>query len=748
MLHLIAALSAVALPTSVAPQDKSVRVLPQAGPHEFATEFFFPQVEQTVTDLRRVLPDGRVERVGRTSDGLAVDVDALRLEDHRRELERFGRVDSTLRARLDQLAPGDAIEVAFWLLEPEDGFDPGRTISEAAFGVAEQHVADVVRAARADALRRNEARLQPVVAGFAAAVREAGGTTVVEGMGWPLVIASVDAGRVEQLAAHPAVDTAYVSQSTWAAEGDAAQGTMRTYTVHDQGVQADGSVRVMVNDVGEVQVGNPYLPPVTVLVPDFTDSHATGVAGNICNTHPTYFASSYTLPDIYSAPGTGDSDAPNVWATGITAGIDFGNCSWWNFLKGKIEFLDRFFDYTVRNFGVMMFKSNGNQGSSSTPYGTTPGNGYNVICTGNYNDLGDSNWANDAMTGSSSYWNPQEGHEKPEVASPGDCVATAGTGGSGIQSCFGGTSSASPLTCGVAALIASYDNTLLGQMTTVKAMLMASAWHNVEGAALMSEKDGAGGTHAKAAHALIRDDQWWHQEVTDGDFSSDLLDVPMTLDAGDETRVIALWFSNVDASYSTDVLDMDLDLTVLDPGGAVVASSASAVNSFELASFVPPVSGTYTVRLTKQRFDGVTEPLTVAWSTRNDTGTARVFWNDHGAPFSAGETPSFRFLDEYVGGGREYAAFAALSGNSAAPLPGGWALPIGFDSVSAAVLAQPGWIGTLNGAGQAQALLPIADAPGLAGVDVYFGLLLWPPGMLFDGPVEMVSDPLVLTIQP
>ena len=35
------------------------------------------------------------------------------------------------------------------------------------------------------------------------------------------------------------------------------------------------------------------------------------------------------------------------------------------------------------------------------------------------------------------------------------------------------------------------------------------------------------------------------------------------------TRVVALWFSRAGSSYSTDVLDMDLDLTVLDPQGGV-----------------------------------------------------------------------------------------------------------------------------------------------------------------------------------
>ena len=92
---------------------------------------------------------------------------------------------------------------------------------------------------------------------------------------------------------------------------------------------------------------------MNVPVQDTDSAHATGVAGNICNTHGLYFAASFTLPQIFDAPGTGDAVAPGIWSTGIAAGIDFGNCSWWNFLKGKIEMLDRFFDYTIRNFSVI-----------------------------------------------------------------------------------------------------------------------------------------------------------------------------------------------------------------------------------------------------------------------------------------------------------------------------------------------------------------------------------------------------------
>jgi len=683
-----------------------------------------PELGISVRDVRTVGPDGRIERVGLLEDGTVVDVDALRREDHALGTARRGKLAPSLVTDLAALEPGGTLEVAFWLVEP-DGEDLGRTLRDAVRPPPAARASAGVKAERVATLERARERYAPGNEAFARAVADEGGVVTVVADAWPVVFARVDAPTARRLALRPEVDEAYRSMPVWAPEGDNAQGTLRTYTVFDQGVTADGSVLVMVNDPGHVSDGSIYLPAVNQFTGfDGETSHATGVAGNIANTHPQWFAAASGMPTILSGSGTGDAEAPGVWSAGIAAGIDFGNCSWWNFQKGAIEFLDRFFDFTVRTFGVMMFKSNGNQGLTGTPYGTSPGNGYNVTCSGNYNDGDNLDWDDDAMTASSSYWNPVEGHDKPEVASPGDCVKTTSCcGATSVQTCFGGTSSASPLTCGVAALISSADNTLLAQMTTVKAALMVSAWHNVEGAFVLSEKDGAGGVHAAAAYATVRDGQWWHDEVEEADFVADVLEVTMPLRAGDLTRVIALWFSKADDAFSTDVLEMDVDLTVLAPSGGVVASSASAVNPFELALFNPTETGDYTIRLTKQRFDGTSEPLTIAWSSRSDTATSTVSLAP-GSSFAVGETPTLVFEDQYHPGG-VFAAWAALSGAPGVPLANGYTLPAAVDAVSDWTLGLPGFVGFLDANGQSQGDMPLPPAPSFVGVEVHFGMVVF-----------------------
>ena len=165
---------------------------------------------------------------------------------------------------------------------------------------------------------------------------------------------------------------------------------------------------------------------------------------------------------------------------------------------------------------------------------------------------------------------------KPEVASPGDDVDTTGTSAPWIYYGFGGTSSASPLTMGVATLIANRAPSIIVHPQAVKAILMVSAWHNVEGDPVLSDKDGAGGIHAGAADAVARDGQFEIGNFTSGSFP---YDKQIFCYQGDGTRVICLWQSDPDSAYATDVLKMDVDMTVLDPNNNVVATSSSRPSS-------------------------------------------------------------------------------------------------------------------------------------------------------------------------
>jgi hypothetical protein len=712
MLHLT--LLACLAPLSAlqgAPQDgavlsRNVRQLPQLG--------------LEVTDERQLDPaSGRILRTTRDQFGNAVDLDALVSREIQLRNAANAKMSPELAEKVAARPAGELVHVVFWLATPESPDFPVLMRDWMAQGSTPAQ-------ARQMALALARQLFEPANLVFAERLAAAGIQVDLVGEFWPDVFATLPAGEVARWAQDPAVELAFYAFTEGGPELQYAQGTMRTFNVHDQGISgANGSTKVLVNDCGEVTTTNPLLPPVIKKSTGSAQSHPSGVAGNICSNDAVNFGAARGLPQLYSADGCGsDAPAQAAWAWGLQQGIDVGNCSWWNGSKGSIVFLDRFFDYTIRNFSVMLFKSNGNQGTSGTPYATSPGNGYNMISSGAYTDGNTVNWSNDAMASYSSYWNPVEGHEKPEVATPGDNLTT--TGVSGSQN-FNGTSSASPLSCGVSVLLTNQDPALLGSMPGLKAALMVGAWHNVEGAAVLSDKDGAGGVHAAASHALVRDGKLETGIFTAASFPAGTYDKQVQLYAGDETRLIALWFSDPDAAYSTDPLKMDLDLAVLDPQNQVVASSASSLNPFELVQFTPAQNGLYTVRLTRQKFLGTSEPYAIAWSSRQDAAVADVTFT--GSP-TIGSVLQVNFRERYDPnvGFIGVASFGTLP--SLIPLQGGWILPLELDRYARFTTsgAVPSFAGTLDATGRATGFLPLPNHPAFIGMTVYVSMFTHTPG--------------------
>ena len=699
----------------------------------------FPLLGRSVVEQRWLDPEvGLVRRRALDQHGMEVDVDQLRRTEHRLRQEQNGKLAPELLDQLAQRSDDETIEVVFWL-QCEDAPDWRAILNAGVAGGAG------VEQARRDARDAAEAWFAARTADFAQHCREQGWNVTQLLAAWPVVYVELPVGEVRRAAGHALVDEAYYCFPEVYTEQEHAQGTLRTPLVWASGLTAANSpVKTMVNDPDHVTKNNPYLPPVIWIYGNgAVGSHASACAGNIAMDDGSLRGAAYGLPQIYSADGTGDSGAPASWNAAINNGIDFGNCSWWNGSKGQIVYLDRYFDYTIRNFGVMMFKSTGNQGNSSTPYTTTPGNGYNSTNSGSYNDSNDARWANDAMASYSSYWDPAEGHEKPELASPGDDVDTTGT--STYYNGFGGTSSASPLTCGVATLLATREPALRGQPEAVKAILMASAWHNIEGDDVLSERDGAGGGHASAADRVARDGNFHTAMLSAADFANanNAYEVRFGAAQGNEVRVCGLWFSTANSSYSTDVLNMDLDLVILDPAGNTVASSANASNPFEILKFTPSSTGLYTARFVSQRFDGSTEPFAVAWSSKYDSGEARI--EVGGAP-RIGATISFDFEARYRPNTYYQAHISGAGLPNIAVLGDGYALPMKVDSYWALTAGLPGMSGNLNAAGEATASLQIPNSGALVGRT--FLVAMYTKSSAGDPTIRTVSEAVPVTVLP
>jgi len=682
----------------VEPLSAAVRDLPNLGIQvrdERALDRSTGRIIRTTTDA---------------STGEPVNADRLLVEEGRARDSNNSKLSHELVAKL--VTETQPFEVVFWLRRKAGHADLRAKLNSAL--ARDENPADARRTALSIAAAEN----QPLTAAFVDLLRADGYAPTYVDSYVPIVFVSLPPNAIRTFAALRMVDQAYYSFPEWAPEeglpapvNEWASPSARTDYVHRRGIDGAG-VSVFVNDTANVATNNPYLPPITTGNSASVASHATGVAGIICSSHPTSTGAAPGLIRIGSYGASGDSGAPLAWSWGMQQGISFGNCSWWNFNRGSIVFLDRYFDYIIRNFGVMMFKSCGNQGNGNPT--TTPGNGFNMTSTGNAEDRDSHDWDDDIMRSSSSTGNPMpSNHEKPEVTAHGTAINSTTTRSPWIGSIGSGTSFASPVTLGTAALLAQTDSLLKTTPELVKACIMAGAWNNIHGASPVSDWDGVGAIDAAASQSAVAKRQYVSTTVDSSSFPGGVWTATMPLLAGDTTRVVAVWFSNANQAATVDVLEMDVDMTVEAPSGAVVAASASANNPFEIVEFTPAETGVHTIKLHLQRFLGVSEPLAIAWNTSQNAATNQVAIV--GTP-RLGQTVTFEFFDRYHPGSVYFAPLSLTPAPATWQVPGGKLIPMGFDALSEASVNLTSFVGAVPAGGTATAQLMIPPAPALVGM--------------------------------
>jgi len=160
---------------------------------------------------------------------------------------------------------------------------------------------------------------------------------------------------------------------------------------------------------------------------------------------------------------------------------------------------------------------------------------------------------------------------------------------------------------------------LMTEPEAVKAILIASATHNIEGSSRLSDKDGSGGINANLADVAARRSTAgvpkrgnWGNRTYSCTSPIELVVGTMNLQAGRNLRLAIAWDQNPDyASYSLRP-SADLDLVVLNSAGTVVAVSASFDNTYEVVQFTPSVAGTYKIGVFKERCD--LTPKFLGWS--------------------------------------------------------------------------------------------------------------------------------------
>jgi hypothetical protein len=583
-----------------------------------ATQANFPLAGRAA-ECFKVLDEasGQIHQVAFDERGREVDVLSLEVEEQTAHDTRYGKFDPRLADAVALVGADQALKVAIWLKEPAvDAFER-LSPEEGEILLADDDTAT----AYFEGMDFARASLVAEVVTPLRTLLDSEGIAHLADTYAPVLHLSLDVAQLAELAQREDIDRIYLSEDQ-EADLSVARQTINAHIVNSLGITGFGVRIAQIEVGGRIATANPYLSGTVQdgsFVCGSASSHSTGVAGILRSTHSSI---------------RGIAPAATLWAGGScggdsgqlqnrsTAAADWGaralNLSWGSNTSLALGANDRFYDTMVMNRARTVVKSAGNRGSGCGFEGnvTSPGLAYNVIAVGNFSDGGTVSWTGDTMSTCSSWKDPTSqfgDREKPEVSAPGTSITTTSTGGTWVSYTNSGTSFSAPMVTGTAALMIQRNAALASWPESVKAILMATATHNIEGASRLSEVDGAGGIVAYNADLVTRRvlGNWGGVSYT----CSSAADVDMTsmyLAAGRKVRIVIAWDNDpAYANYGTKP-SADLDLRLVNSGGSTVASSASWDNTYEVIEFTPTVSGTYKLRVHKYRCD--LSPRYLGWS--------------------------------------------------------------------------------------------------------------------------------------
>jgi hypothetical protein len=417
--------------------------------------------------------------------------------------------------------------------------------------------------------------------------------------------------EVEKLAFWPEIDAIYIVPDQAGPSLNYARTSQNAHLINNVGYNGSG-VNVSVTEGERAFFANPYL----TLDQMYDGSkpyaaHPTAVAGFIRSTFAGYqgLANAATVD---SANGSysdfGVMSAAMDW--GSTNNTVLNNSWYWDSSNNPSFWAaDRHQDYFVRynyDFVTVAAGNFGNGcGSNFSSYVVSPAKGYNVMSVGNYDDLDTIGWTGDVMDVCSSFGDPANDgasvfHAKPEVSAIGSGMSSTLTNASApyVGAVGSGTSYAAPMVAALAADLIQAVPAFGSQPEVLRALIMATALHNIEGSSRYSDVDGAGGIDASAALASAERGNYASTSI------SASTTYPITYTqfayAGERVRFAISWLSNPTSDYTSDPLPVDLDLTAFRADGTTfVAGSSSSTNNFEIVDFIAPASETYQFKVTK-----------------------------------------------------------------------------------------------------------------------------------------------------
>ena len=543
---------------------------------------------------------GNLTMSHRDRQGRPVDEDAVRRAAEATEAGGFiGKVERELADRLS-LRAAEPVDVVYLASSPAVG--PGR--------------GDLAPIARAMAQAQE---------GIVAELEQHGDRVKYRARYAPIVVATSRGVSLRSLEARGDVERIFLERSHRPRLRVSKLPTVtQAVTVHGRGVDGAG-VRVGIVEFGRIG-SHPNLPSsrrITCgdLGTRTISSHKTEVAGVVQSNHPT---DTGQAPGITLVEGIGASfgDADMMAATDCVIDRDAVaiNMSFGTDTDGRFDAFARFVDATAYNTGRTIVVAVSND---CTQRMGSPEIAFNDLSVGSFSDRATRTSSDDrhscdpalpARERHGAYLDPPSpagDREQPDIVAPGHRVSTTTPDGGFAQA--SGTSFAAPHVTGLAGLLQDRSSTFLDQGERLRAIIMASARKNLEGAEPLSERDGAGGIRDAAADAVVRNGQSFFY-VRPGGTKGFPIVRTFTARAGELVRVATVWAHKSPGGDRLTRPTTDLDLQVLAPGGAIAGSSSSLDNIFEITQFTAPVTGTYSARISNSRASSGAEHVGLAIS--------------------------------------------------------------------------------------------------------------------------------------